>query len=661
MLRLNNYQKWGIYMRKFICLILTLTILLSTCANVFAEDDIKVILDGEKISFDTEPFIFKGRVLVPIRKIAEAMDFNVEWYAQDGQVLIENGKKRVIINIEDEVRKYFLTWKDILEEGIYGIQKYCDLDVPAQIHNGRTYIPIRAIAECFGAAVAWDDKTKTVLIETESGSLDTKKNGISKPDVDVENYEISHNAYEDKDILLEQNKTITLKNQKSTIGSDIIKWSGITMLPIKQIAEALGYTSYYDPVDNTFNIQKGDCKIALFINKNFCYRYNLTEAGKYEYDTSIYLETPPVVYENKLYTSFDILNICFDARISVIGNAITVDTTKVIDFKDKVIEGAVRTFLGNSRGESYYTGLLTQDLVEQVTAIRILDGALDGYFSLLNNDLTINTLEDIKQLPNLDTFVLRGYYDSEIDISPLEFNKKWKHIDLWETSVKDISVFDRITVEDYIAFPKYDMKFQLKGDKYAEDCKYSEALLAYKNLLMGIEKALGCIDEDMTDYEKYKALHDYLLENMEYDYAMSNKIKQIMEQTGEDLLYSYSLYNKILPYEKKYGNKYTLEFLRGEHLENSGLGNDRYVPIVKGKGVCNHYAAVYMELCNLSGLECEIVLGKAGGEDHGWNEVKLDGKYYHVDVTWDDTGSGGRYEYFMLTDEELRNKGTHRY
>ena len=40
------------------------------------------------------------------------------------------------------------------------------LDVPPSIINDRTCLPIRAVAEAFGAKVDWDDKTKTVIIET---------------------------------------------------------------------------------------------------------------------------------------------------------------------------------------------------------------------------------------------------------------------------------------------------------------------------------------------------------------------------------------------------------------------------------------------------------------------------------------------------------------
>lgn len=47
-------------------------------------------------------------------------------------------------------------------------------DVPAQIINGRTMVPIRAIAEYFGKEVGWDDKTKTVTIKGTNADLVSK-------------------------------------------------------------------------------------------------------------------------------------------------------------------------------------------------------------------------------------------------------------------------------------------------------------------------------------------------------------------------------------------------------------------------------------------------------------------------------------------------------
>jgi len=77
--------------------------------------------------------------------------------------------------------------------------------------------------------------------------------------------------------------------------------------------------------------------------------------------------------------------------------------------------------------------------------------------------------------------------------------------------------------------------------------------------------------------------------------------------------------------------------------------------LLHGTGVCDSYARAYQMLCTAAGLECIYVSGRAGGGTHGWNLVKIDGKWYHVDCTWDDPGEGGYeyHKYFLLTDEEM--------
>ena len=59
-------------------------------------------------------------------------------------------------------------------------------------------------------------------------------------------------------------------------------------------------------------------------------------------------------------------------------------------------------------------------------------------------------------------------------------------------------------------------------------------------------------------------------------------------------------------------------------------------PVVYGKALCEGYAKAFMYFAQSMGFECVCVAGASNGVDHMWNMVKLDGQWYHVDVTWDD-------------------------
>ena len=66
--------------------------------------------------------------------------------------------------------------------------------------------------------------------------------------------------------------------------------------------------------------------------------------------------------------------------------------------------------------------------------------------------------------------------------------------------------------------------------------------------------------------------------------------------------------------------------------------------VEKGTGVCECYAKTYQMLLNYVGVDNVYVVGYGSGESHGWNAVKMDdGRYYFVDVTWDDKRDTHKY------------------
>lgn len=80
-------------------------------------------------------------------------------------------------------------------------------------------------------------------------------------------------------------------------------------------------------------------------------------------------------------------------------------------------------------------------------------------------------------------------------------------------------------------------------------------------------------------------------------------------------------------------------------------------PLLNGKALCEGYSKAFMYLCQKSGIECICVAGYAN-EDHMWNMLKLDGEWYHMDVTWDDPLTSDnsnvlRYDNFCLDDKTI--------
>lgn len=126
-------------------------------------------------------------------------------------------------------------------------------------------------------------------------------------------------------------------------------------------------------------------------------------------------------------------------------------------------------------------------------------------------------------------------------------------------------------------------------------------------------EAIGNLD----DYHKELAIHDYLAGSITYDH------------TPDDTYAAYSIIGALL----------------------------------RKQAVCDGYAKAFKLLSDRAGLATILVHGDADNEDiatdtgHAWNIIRLEGRYAHVDVTWDSTAKsdgGISHAHFNLTDEQMR-------
>lgn len=68
----------------------------------------------------------------------------------------------------------------------------------------------------------------------------------------------------------------------------------------------------------------------------------------------------------------------------------------------------------------------------------------------------------------------------------------------------------------------------------------------------------------------------------------------------------------------------------------------------KGRGVRRDYSDAFWAMCKVSGIQCEYYAGTVtGGGRHGWNRVKIEGKWYWIDVTWMDCGKSINKNYYL--------------
>jgi len=140
-------------LRKILSLILALSLMAGAPAmSALAETEIKVILNGEDLTFDVPPQMIGGRTLVPMRAIFEALGALVHYDEPTKTIFASAVGRKISMQIGNNV---------MLVDG-----KELVLDVPPQVVDNRTLVPIRAVSEGLDALVNWLDKTKTVVIET---------------------------------------------------------------------------------------------------------------------------------------------------------------------------------------------------------------------------------------------------------------------------------------------------------------------------------------------------------------------------------------------------------------------------------------------------------------------------------------------------------------
>lgn len=127
------------------------------------------------------------------------------------------------------------------------------------------------------------------------------------------------------------------------------------------------------------------------------------------------------------------------------------------------------------------------------------------------------------------------------------------------------------------------------------------------------------IKPGMTDLQKEKAIHDYIVTHTAYDY-----------------------------------DNYLKGSLPGEVFNDYGV-------LINGKAVCEGYSKAMLKLMRMAGLEAKAVVGYGlDGSNkipHAWNMVKINGAYTLVDATWDDPVPDEKnkvyYNYFNISDGDM--------
>lgn len=167
--------------------------------------------------------------------------------------------------------------------------------------------------------------------------------------------------------------------------------------------------------------------------------------------------------------------------------------------------------------------------------------------------------------------------------------------------------YKRVTITIKRTSNYYAMRAFLYGEDIPEDDTKAKELYEVVKEIFDTQ-----ITEGMSDYEKELAFHDYLVTHCQYTEDVEGY------EAGDDIYRAYGA-------------------------------------LINHNAVCNGYAEALQLLLQCAGIPSKFVVGTAGDIDHAWNLVELDGKWYHLDSTWNDPlpdqGNNVLHAYFNVTDE----------
>ena len=208
------------------------------------------------------------------------------------------------------------------------------------------------------------------------------------------------------------------------------------------------------------------------------------------------------------------------------------------------------------------------------------------------------------------TAVGKPAFAAENDFNAYVYN----HLENWDTefeiSYYDSDVLERIKEisekDDYLARSISRFVYEKVGNKATIKVTYKTTKEQEKYVNTELNKIVNSIiSPNMNDFDKITVINKYLIDRFEYDKSLKS--------------------------------------------------NTAYTALKTGKAICQGYAMAAYKMFNLVGIENRIIIGDLDGVPHGWNLVKLNGKWYHLDVTNND--ALGKNNYFLKNDNALKESG----
>lgn len=136
-------------MKKIFALILALALVMAASSALAA--DVKVLVNGEEVTFDREPAVKDGTVWIPYRFVAEKLGAKVSWHSETQTVFTEYSGSIVTTQIGNQL--------------MFVNSQTFELENAPVLEIDRTMVTGAVFENAMGVKVVWDEATSTVTIE----------------------------------------------------------------------------------------------------------------------------------------------------------------------------------------------------------------------------------------------------------------------------------------------------------------------------------------------------------------------------------------------------------------------------------------------------------------------------------------------------------------
>lgn len=144
------------------------------------------------------------------------------------------------------------------------------------------------------------------------------------------------------------------------------------------------------------------------------------------------------------------------------------------------------------------------------------------------------------------------------------------------------------------------------------NCQYITTDKQNEEFEFALDKAMKELNLDgKTDYQKVRLIHDYICDNVDYDYENLSR--------GESYMRMYS----------------------------------SYAALIDKKAVCQGYAGLFYRMCYEADVSSKIIAGNGNGQRHAWNIVKIGDEYFNIDTTWDGQDEETFYDFFLKSETDF--------